>query len=417
MLSNSPSREPPRPLDLAGEARLQLAGRVETRHGVLVAVEAEQVTVDERVDATAVDGGDRGAAHARQALDFRHRRRFRHAEELDLLVADVGDREVASGDRQRRDLGELAAAAAGAAELAQRHALLPVEHGDVVVGAIGDEHAPGEIDRQGAPFCVRAADRLRCQAPQLAAVTVVDRDPPRAGLLEHVDALGGVDRDLVRLDQREIGVLADAERLQEHAVLGENGDAVVAFVGDVDPPLRGGGNALGIVELTVALAARREHALGLALRVDDGEQVVAGIGDGEAVGAEPGDAAGLLRLESEVLADEVDGGRGFAGDAPHLAAVALQPEHRAVGRHGEAAQVGERHLLAGLPGSEELDFRLLRGHAEGGEAEKPGDQRAARRRGFLPRISWKQDVSSPLTHSLRWPKTPAKKREQERGSL
>jgi hypothetical protein len=28
---------------------------------------------------------------------------------------------------------------------------------------------------------------------------------------------------------------------------------------------------------------------------------------------------------------------------------------------------GEGHLLAGLPGTEELDFGLLRRHAEGGE--------------------------------------------------
>ena len=391
-----------RPLELGGERRLQLAGGVEARHRALARVEAEQVAVDQGVEALAFDRHDRRAPHARQALGFRGRgRRFRDAEELDLLVADVGDRQVASGDRQRRDLGELAAAAPGAAEFAQRHALFPVEHADVVVAAVGDEQAAGEVGGQRAPACVLAArHRLRRQALEHPAAAVVDRDAAIAGLLEHVDALGGVDRDLHRLRQRDARVLADADRLQEHAVLGEDRDAVIALVGDVNAPLRRGGDSLRIVELAVAFAAAREHALGLALRIDDGEEVVAGVDHGEAVGAKPGDAAGLLRLEGEVLAGEIDGARGVAGDAPHLAALALDPEDAAVGRHGQAAQVGERRLLGRLPGAQELDFGLLRGRPEGGKAEQPGDQRAARSRGILPRIASKQGASSPYhTHS------------------
>ena len=229
--------------------------------------------------------------------------------------------------------------------------------------------------------------RLRRQALERLAGAIVDRDAAVAGQLEHVDALGGVHRHLRRLHQRDVRILADTDGEQEYAVLGEDDDAVVAFVGDVQPPLRRGGDALRIVELAVALAARGEHALGLALRIDDREQVVARIDDGEAIGAEPGDAAGLLRLEGEILAGEVDGARGVAGDAPHLASIALQPEHRAVGGHRQPAQVRERHLLAGLPGAEELDFGLLRCRAESDEREQPGDQR--------PRIAWKQNVSSP----------------------
>src|SRR5262249_33616536 len=158
-----------------------------------------------------------------------------------------------------------------------------------------------------------------------------DRDAAGARGLEHVDALEAVDRDLRGLDERERRVLAHADRLQEHAVLGEHGDAVVALVGDVEAALRREGDALGIVELAVALAARGEDALRLALAVDDREQVVAGVDDGESAGARhEDDAAQLLRLESPVLARELDAADAVAGDAPEHAALALDEVDAAV---------------------------------------------------------------------------------------
>jgi hypothetical protein len=107
-------------------------------------------------------------------------------------------------------------------------------------------------------------------------------------------------------------------------------NAVIAFVSDIEAALQRSGDALRIVELAVALAARGEHALRLALGIDDGEQVVAGIDDSEAVGTEPGDATQLLRFKGELLADEIDRARLVAGNAPQLAAIALDPEHGAV---------------------------------------------------------------------------------------
>ena len=63
--------------------------------------------------------------------------------------------------------------------------------------------------------------------------------------------------------------------MQEDAELRIDADPVVALVRDVEPPVDGKSEALRIVELARAAAARREYALRLALRIDDRQQVVA----------------------------------------------------------------------------------------------------------------------------------------------
>ena len=147
--------------------------------------------------------------------------------------------------------------------------------------------------------------------------------------------------------------------MQEHAELGVHGDPVVAAVGDVETPLPREGDALRIVELAVALAATREHALGAALRIDDREQVVARVGDRDALAPEPGDAAQLLRVECAVAPGELDRSGVVGGYAPQHAAVAIGDERRSVRREREPAQLGEHAALRGLPAAEKLDLGLL----------------------------------------------------------
>ncbi len=352
-----------RALDLIRESGLQLARAIQARDPAVAGVEAQQVAVGERVSAVALDARGGRSPDAWQPLRLRCRRRGRRqAEELDLAVADVRDGELAPGDRQRGDFGKLSAALAGAAEAPAHLAALPVELGDIAVLAVGDEEAPREVRGERAPAGILAAgNRFRGQPLEQAPDAVVHRDAARTGLLEHVNSLRAIDRDLERLDERAGRVLAGADRMQEDAELRINADPVVALVRDVEPPADREGKALRIAELAGAAAARREHALCLALRVDDRQQVVARVRHRDAAGPEPGDAAELLRFERQIFGSgNRHRGGGVVRNAPQRAALAVGDEHAAVRREREAAEVLERAALPGLPGAQELHLRLLR---------------------------------------------------------
>src|SRR5262249_36106886 len=102
--------------------------------------------------------------------------------------------------------------------------------------------------------------------------------------------------------------------------------------------------------------------------------------------AEPGDTAGLLGFEGALLPTQLDGDGLAAREPPQRAALALDEEHRAVGRQREATQVGERRALARLPCPQELHLRCLRRGGGGSGKRRHHSERKSRGRGFLPRI-------------------------------
>ncbi len=192
--------------------------------------------------------------------------------------------------------------------------------------------------------------------------------------------------------------------MQEDAELGIDADPVVALVRDVQPPVDRESEALRVVELTGATAARREHALGLALGIDDRQQVVARVRHGDAAGPEPGHAAEFLGLEWQVLRSrDRCRARGVAGNAPERAALAVGDDHAAVRREREAAEILERAALLGLPGAQELNFGLL---CNGPLAEKRAEQQAEKPE---PRIA-SNHCDSPFAPSLRMTPKPATSR-------
>jgi hypothetical protein len=384
---------------LGGEGQLDLPEGIQARNAPARAVEAQELPRCEGVGALAVDAERVGAPHAWQTLHLGRRRRHGNAEELDLAVADVGDRELGSGDRDRRDLGELAAAAARAAEAAAHLRAVPVDLADVAVARIGDEEPTGLVGGERSPPRVRgAANRLRREALEECARAIVDRNAAVACLLEHVHALERVDGELRGLHEHGRRIARRADRVQEDAGLREDGDAVITLVGDIEPPLRGEGEAFGVVELAVALAAGGEHALGAALRIERGEKIVARVRYGDAPAAERGDAAGFLRLERLVLAGELDRAGVLAFDAPERAALALDDEKRAVGGERHAAWLGKRVAICGLPAAQELDLGLLCGSRG---AEETDCQRK-------PRIAGKQRAS-PCEDSSTRPHCPSRR--------